>query len=244
MTANVETYANETELADAVAERIITLAWAAIGEHGRCSIGLAGGTTVRGLFELMATRPYASRLDWDRVFLFWGDERCVPPDHPDSNYGMARKTLLEHVPVPAENVERMKGELDPAEAAEQYEAVLRRHFGDEAPRFDVLLQGMGSDGHTASLFPGTEALKERTRWVVANYVPKLESWRITLTIPAINAARNVIFMVSGPGKAEPLRDVLEGPRDPERLPSQAIAPVDGALVWMVDAAAGSLLARG
>lgn len=243
MSESVEVYADNTALADAVAEQIITLAWSAITARGRFSIGLSGGSTPRALFEMLAQAPYAPRLDWGRVHVFWGDERCVPPDHPDSNYRMAYEALLKHVPVPGENVYRMRGELDPAEAAGDYERVLRRFFGDQKPRFDLLLQGMGDDGHTASLFPGTMALRERNRWVIPNYVPKLDAWRITLTVTAINAARGVIFMVSGARKAQALHDVLEGPHQPDTLPSQFVAPADAQVAWMVDEAAASLLRR-
>ncbi len=243
MHENVEVHADNSALAEAVAGQIITQAWGAIAARARFSIGLSGGSTPRGLFEMLAQKPYAARLDWSKVHVFWGDERCVPPDDPDSNYGMAREALLKHVPLPDDNVHRVPGELPPAEAAAQYEQMLRRFFDEQKPRFDLLLQGMGDDGHTASLFPHTKALRERKRWVIPNYVPRLDAWRITLTVTAINAARSVIFMVSGPGKAQALHDVLEGPHQPETLPSQFVAPPNGQVTWMVDEAAASLLRR-
>ena len=243
MSESVEVYADGAALAEAVAEQIVTLAWSAITARGRFSIGLSGGSTPRGLFELLAHESYASRLDWSRVHVFWGDERCVPPDDPESNYGMAREALLKYVPLPDENVRRVRGELPPTQAADDYERALRRFFDDQKPRFDLLLQGMGDDGHTASLFPNTKALRERNRWVIPNYVPKLDTWRITLTVTAINAARNVIFIVSGAGKAQALHDVLEGPHQPDNLPSQFFAPANGQVTWMVDEAAASLLRR-
>jgi 6-phosphogluconolactonase len=205
-------------------------------------MGLSGGSTPRALFRLLANPDFAPRIDWSRVHIFWGDERCVPPDHQDSNYGMARETLLDHVPLPEDNICRIRGEIDPQQAAAEYEQVLRIFFSNaDTPRFDLLLQGMGDDGHTASLFAGTQALYERTRWVIENYVPKLEMWRITLTVGAINAAAHVIFLVTGQNKAATLREVLNGPHQPEYYPSQLVQPADGELIWMADAAAAARL---
>lgn len=242
MGGNVEIFPDTRGLARASAESIVTLSSEAIAAWGRFSIGLSGGSTPRTLFQLLASDDFASRIDWGNMYIFWGDERCVPPDHADSNYHMTRETLLDHVPLPEDNIYRMQGERDPAEAAAAYEETLRAFFGSDAlPRFDLLLQGMGDDGHTASLFPGTAALRERERWVVANYVEKLDSWRITLTVPMINAAANVIFLVAGENKAEALRAVLQGPRQPELYPSQFVQPENGRLRWLVDAAAAQLL---
>jgi 6-phosphogluconolactonase len=239
---NVKVVPDAAALAQTTAEFIVTLAADAIRARGHFSIGLSGGSTPRRLFELLATDDFAPRIDWANVHIFWGDERCVPPDHPDSNYQMAQVTLLAHVPLPEGNIHRMQGEIDPAQAAARYEADLRDFFGTERlPRFDLLLQGMGDDGHTASLFPGTAALSERDRWVVANHVQKLDAWRITLTVPVINAAAHVVFLVSGSSKAETVRAVLQGPHQPNTLPSQYIQPHDGQLLWMVDAAAAALL---
>src|SRR5690606_983517 len=176
---------------------------------------------------------------------FWGDERTVPPDHPDSNYRMAKEALLDFVALPASNVHRISGELEPARAAAEYEQTLRSFFAKRAgkTRFDLILLGMGDDGHTASLFPDTEALNETERLVVANHVPKLDTWRITLTAPIINDAAHVAFLVAGAGKAAVLKRVLQGPRQPHKLPSQLIQPVDGELVWLLDKAAASELDR-
>jgi 6-phosphogluconolactonase len=180
-------------------------------------------------------------VDWARVHVFWGDERCVPPDHAESNYRMAREALLDQVSIiPAQNVHRMRGEIDPEEAADGYETDLRACFGVSAPpRFDLILLGMGDDGHTASLFPGAEAIREQARWVAAYYVEKLGAWRLTLTPVVLNAAANVIFLVVGAGKAARLREVLDGPYQPDRLPAQVVRPSDGRLLWMVDQAASS-----
>lgn len=239
----LEVYEDADALVRAAADRVIAVAADAIMLGGRFSIGLSGGSTPRPLYELLARDDYARRIEWSRTHVFWGDERCVPPEDPESNYGMAQQALLAHVPIPEENVHRMRGELPPVEAAADYEDLLRAFFGElpgARPRFDLLLQGLGSDGHTASLFPHSAALDERARWVAAPFVPRLGAWRITLTPPAINAAGQVIFLVDGAGKAEALRAVLRGPYRPHELPAQLIRPA-GELAWMVDAAAAALL---
>lgn len=230
-------------LVRAVADEVTAHAQNAIAAQGRFTIGLSGGSTPRPLFRLLASEPYRSAIDWGLVWVLWGDERCVPPDDRDSNYGMARDLLLEHVTVPPSQVVRVQGELPPQQAAQAYENALRTLFDTDWPRIDYLLQGMGADGHTASLFPYTAALHEKTHWVVANYVEKMESWRITLSPPAINAARHITFMVAGESKAEAVKAVLEGPHQPDTYPSQMIQPVDGSLNWELDAAAARLLER-
>ncbi len=244
--SEIEIHPDLDSLAHAAAEHIVHLAAEAVAARGQVTIGLPGGSTPRTLFALLADSPWAKRIDWARVHVFWGDERCVPPDHPDSNYRLAHETLLRHVPVSTEQIHRIPAELLPAEAARAYERTLRDFFADDdlslpQPRFDLLLLGLGDDGHTASLFPGTAALAETTRWVVENYVPRLDAWRITLTAPAINAAAHVIFLVSGAGKAPALRAVLRGPRQPDVYPAQLIQPSAGHLRWLVDRAAATLL---
>jgi 6-phosphogluconolactonase len=236
-------YPDQAALSRAAAERIVQLAAGLIATQGQFSISLSGGSTPRLLFELLATGEFSSRLDWAKVHVFWGDERTVPPDHVDSNYRMARETLLDHVDLPERNINRIQGEIKPEQAAAEYEQVLRVFFGQDArwPRFDLLLLGMGNDGHTASLFPHTDALYEKTRWVRANYVPKLEDWRITLTVPAINAAAQVWFLVAGEGKARTLRSVLHGSHQPMTFPAQMIQPDNGELIWWLDEAAAALL---
>ena len=235
-------------LMEAAAERLVTRAAEAIGASGRFTLALAGGSTPRGLYELLATPRYARRIDWPQVHVFWGDERCVAPDHPDSNYRMAREALLDRVPVLPSNVHRIRGEDPPAAAAAAHEDDLRRVFStpDGPPReapgtcFDLVLLGMGDNGHTASLFPGLTAVRERKRWVVAEYVSEVSMWRVTLTPPVINAAADVVFLVSGAGKASMLHRVLQGPRQPDTLPAQAIVPRAGA-TWLVDVAAAASL---
>jgi 6-phosphogluconolactonase len=183
-------------------------------------------------------------MPWDSLDLYWVDERCVPPDHADSNYRMTREALLDRVPLRPEQIHRIEGDLEPQAAAARYESELRNSFrleGAESPRFDLMALGMGSDGHTASLFPNTGAIHQMSGLVTANYVPQTDAWRITLTWPVINHARSVFFLVSGEDKAAVVRDVLTGPLDPERLPSQLIWPSSGILTFILDKAAAALL---
>ena len=230
------------ELSRRAAELFVTLAQRAASVEGeRFTVALSGGETPRSLYQLLATPDYASQIPWERVHVFWGDERHVPPDDKDSDYRMAHESLLAHVPIPAENVHRIRAELpDAAEAAREYAAELRGFFGlqpSELPRFNLVLLGMGGDGHTASLFPGTNAIHNTTDLVAAPWVEKLDTYRITLTAPVLNNAQAVVFLVAGAGKAGVLKEVLDGPRDVGRLPSQLIAPTNGDLIWMLDDAA-------
>jgi 6-phosphogluconolactonase len=234
--AEVRTYPDAASLARAAAEHFVTLAAEVIAAHGQFVVALSGGSTPRIAYALLASDEFAARVDWPRVRVFWGDERCVPPDHPDSNYRMVREALLERIQIPTENVHRIRGELPPDQAATAYQAELEAVLG-AGGRFDLILLGMGADGHTASLFPDTGAMREQTRRVVAHYMDKLAAWRVTLTPVAINAAAHVIFIVSGAGKAERLREVLAGPYQPDILPAQIVRPTDGRLLWLVDAAA-------
>lgn len=242
----VEVYGDRGALVRAEADRVVTIVRAAILARGRCALALSGGSTPRPLYELLATPDFASAIDWMRVHVFWGDERCVPPDHPDSNFRMTREALLDRVPIPSGNVHRIAGEEAPEVAARAYEDTLRAYFGvPQGPperSFDLVLLGMGDDGHTASLFPGTPAVTEERSWVVANHVTQpREMWRITLTPVVLNAAAVVTFLVAGAGKAERLYEVLEDPPPSLSLPVQRIHPTHGALTWMVDAAAAQRL---
>ncbi len=217
------------------ADDFVASAAAAIRERGRFSVSLSGGSTPKALFKMLASDTYRGKVDWSRVFLFWGDERCVPPDHADSNFRMTNEALLAPLALPEANYFRIRGELPPPDAAATYRTVLADFFApDPLPRFDLLYLGMGDDGHTASLFPHTAALGERTLTVVENFVPKFDTFRVTLTIPALNHARRIVFLASGAGKADMLWNVLKGDRHPETLPSQFIQPTDGTLTWMVD----------
>jgi 6-phosphogluconolactonase len=228
------------ELAEAAARDFAARAQEAIAALGRFAVVLAGGSTPEAAYEALA-RDYAGKLDWGKVHVFFGDERTVHPEHEDSNYRMVRETLLSNIRVGS--VHRMRCELPPDEAAAAYEEELREFFGasDEPPNFDLILLGLGKDGHTASLFPETSALEVTDRWVVANPVLKLETTRLTLTVPVINAAKAVTFLVAGEGKAEALKETLEGDADPRGYPAMFIRPASGELVWFVDKAAASLL---
>jgi 6-phosphogluconolactonase len=238
---NILVYETPEELAGAAAREFVAWAEGAIDALGRFAVVLAGGSTPRATYEVLA-RDYPDKLDWGRVHVFFGDERTVPPDHEDSNYRMAYETLLSRVPVGG--VHRMRGELPPAEAAAAYEEELREFFGPEGvPAFDLILLGLGGDGHTASLFPETSALDVTERWVVANPVLKLETTRLTLTAPAINAAKTVAFLVAGEGKAKALQEILEGDADPRAYPAKFVRPEGGDLTWIVDRAAASLMNR-
>jgi 6-phosphogluconolactonase len=229
----------------AAAEFVRTAA-RAVKERGRFAVALSGGTTPAGLYAVLtAEARVRGAVDWERTQAFWGDERQVPPDHQDSNYRMAREVLLSKVPVPEANVHRIPGEIpDAAEAALRYEEELRATLGltaNKLPRFDLVLLGLGADGHTASLFPGTEALREKHRAVIANWIDTLRAWRITLTVPAINRARSVMFLVCGEDKAEAVKSVLEGPRNLKALPARLIQPESGRMLWFLDRPAARLL---
>lgn len=238
----MEIYTNPQELAWAAALRFAGLAEQFVQESGKFTVVLSGGSTPKAMLSLLAEKPFADSLPWPSIKFFWGDERCVAPDHVDSNFRMATEALLSKIPLPPENVFRIHAEdEDHDRAAENYSAALRQALNSEAPQFDLVFLGMGADGHTASLFPGTEALKAMDRIAVHNFVEKLGAWRITLTAQTINQARNVIFLVAGEDKAKTLKEVLEGEHQPEKFPSQLIKPVSGSLLWMTDEAAASLL---
>ena len=228
------------------AQYFVEMAGEAVAAHGRARIAISGGSTPKAAFALLADpdQPWRWRMPWDNLDLFWVDERTVPPDDAESNFRMTREALLDHVPLKPEQIHRMHGELEPQAAADHYEADLRSSFhleGAELPRFDLLALGMGPDGHTASLFPHTAALHERNRLVVANQVPQKDTWRITLTWPVINHASSVFFLIAGADKAAVLNEVLTGPQEPERLPSQLIWPASGILTLILDQAAAALL---
>jgi 6-phosphogluconolactonase len=240
----IRVFAAPQELFQAAAQQFVELANESIRNRGRFVVALSGGSTPKGLYALLAEK-FASAVDWKKAFFVWGDERHVPPDHPESNFRMAHEAMLSKLPIPAENVFRVRAEeADANRAAEGYERTLKQFFQlqpDEFPRCDLIHLGMGPDGHTASLFPGTQALREKTRWVVANWVEKFQTFRITLTLPVLNNARYVTFFVTGAEKATPLREVLEGSAPGEQFPSKLVAPVNGKVVWMVDRAAAEAL---
>jgi 6-phosphogluconolactonase len=232
------------DLFQAAAEEVIRSATDAVAKRGRFTIALSGGSTPRNLYTLIAANA-STTLPWSQMFFFWGDERHVPPDSPDSNYRMAKETLLSKVPIPPANIFPVPAENpDAGQVAEAYEQTLRKFFAvapGEFPRFDLILLGMGPDGHTASLFPETAALQEKSRLVVANWVEKLGGSRITFTLPLLNSARCVAFLVSGTDKAAALHEVLEGNAPADKYPSRLVQPSEGKLIWFVDRAAASEL---
>ena len=212
--------------------------------RGTATLLLSGGSTPRAVYELLSSDSWQERVVWKNVHLFWGDERCVPPTHAESNYGMTYEVLLKKISIPAENVHRIRGERSPQEAARIYDEEITHHFhltDDAMPRFDLTLLGLGEDGHTASLFPGTPVVKETRKRVADVVVPALKTHRVSVTLPVINNSREVLFLVSGKNKAAILRDVLEGPAG--RYPAQEVRPINGAVHWLVDDAAASLLER-
>lgn len=246
VTVTYQVWETPAEMALAAARLFASRVEQAAVSRGVARIAISGGTTPQIVFKLLAdpAQPFLTTVPWDKLQLFWVDERCVPPDHPDSNYGVCRDLLLSKVPIPEQNVFRMEGELDPEEAASRYESTLRnvmRLEGAESPAFDLVALGMGPDGHTASLFPHTQAINEIGRLVVANHVPQKDTWRITLTWPVINQAAEVAFEIDGKSKTDVLAEVLTGPRDPERLPSQLIRPSNGKLLFLLDEAAAAKL---
>ena len=233
------------ELFDAAAEEVVRAAEEAVAQRGRFTIALSGGSTPKSLFNLLATNARPS-LAWDKMFFFWSDERHVPPTDPDSNYRMADEAMLSKIPVAAANIFRVPAENpDAAAAAQAYDLTLQKFFGTkpgEFPRFDLILLGLGPDGHTASLFPETVALEEKSRLVVANWVEKFKTNRITFTLPLLNAARNVAFLVSGTDKASALHAVIDDESAPaSRYPAKLVHPSDGKLFWFLDKAAASEL---
>jgi 6-phosphogluconolactonase len=233
-------------LAARAAQYFVEQAERAVAARGQARIAISGGSTPKAAFALLAdpAEPWRGRMPWSKLDLWWVDERCVPPDDPDSNYRMTREAMLNHVPLKPEQIHRMEGELEPEAAAARYESELRNSFrleGAGLPRFDLIQLGMGPDGHTASLFPHTQALHEQRRLAVANHVQNKDAWRVTLTWPVINRGSQVFFLIGGADKAQILKEVFAGPRDPDRLPSQLIRPAGGILTLLLDRAASSLL---
>ncbi|MDE1176575.1 MAG: 6-phosphogluconolactonase [Edaphobacter sp.] len=245
-TATYHVYTTPADVARAAAELFASSVTAAAAARGVARIAISGGTTPKAMFALLAdpAQPFAKQVPWDKLDLYWVDERCVAPDDAESNYRMTNETLLSKVPLAPEHIHRMEGELEPEVAAARYEAAIRNGFkleGAETPTFDLVMLGMGDDGHTASLFPHTEALNEMAHIVVANHVPQKDTWRITLTWPVINQGREVAFLIEGEKKAQVLHEVLEGPYQPETYPSQIIRPASGKLTLLLDQMAAAKL---
>ncbi len=237
---NVHVFPDHRSFVDGAADFITQVAAGAIAERGRFTVALSGGGTPKPIYARLAAPPYRDRVAWEQAHLFFGDERCVPPEDGRSNYRMVRDAWFDRARIPAEHIHRIRGEDDPALEALRYEQEVAAFYRAAAfPAFDLILLGMGDNGHTASLFPGTAALRAATRGVVAQYVEVMATWRVTFTAPLINAARHVAFLAEGAGKAEMLWNVLEGPYQPEVWPAQLIQPVSGRLHWLVDAAAAA-----
>jgi 6-phosphogluconolactonase len=232
-------FAAPADVATALAQQFVAAAHTAIGARGRFAVALAGGTTPKAAYALLTEPPYAKAIDWHAVHVFFGDERCVPPEDAQSNYRMARETFLQALAIPDAQIHRMRGEAEPQQAANDYRRDLLAVLGAQ-PRMDLVMLGMGPDGHTASLFPGTDPLTEDAALVRAVFAPAQQQWRITLTPQVINASHAVVFAVEGAVKAKTLAAVREGPYDPITFPAQIVAPSDGTLLWLADdAAAGA-----
>ncbi len=245
MTAPIWRVVDEGTIAQAAAGEVVRSVSKIVAERNDCSMVLAGGNTPRELYSLLASDSYRSLIDWSRVSLFWSDERCVPPDDPASNYSMARETLISRVPVAPNSVHRMRGELPPEEAATLYTEQIAAFFQGSGPKFDLILLGMGADGHTASLFPDTPDLTGGERYVVPTESPLPPHQRVTLTLKSINAAGNVIFIVQGRSKAPALARVraTTGGQEAELLPAALVNPTRGRLLWLVDSAAAGDCSR-
>jgi 6-phosphogluconolactonase len=233
-------YRDPSTLARALADYFVATAGLSMAERGAFRVALSGGNTPRATYQLLGQDPLRSEISWSDVFIFFSDERCVPPADEQSNYRMAQRAFLDAVPIPPANVHRIRGEVDPGHAANEYASLLRLDLGD-APHLDLVLLGLGEDGHTASLFPGTPPETEDEALVRAVYSESLISWRVTMTPKLINLARSVAFAVQGPEKADILARVYEGPVDPIKYPAQRVHPITGRLSWFVDELAAGML---
>lgn len=238
----LQIFEDKAQLSKAAAELFVKTAQEAVQQNGRFTVALTGGSSPVQLYELLAQQPYLEQVPWNKTFVFWGDERWVPLTDDRSNARMAMETFLNQVPVPAVQIYPMwEDGKEPEEFANKYERLLKEHFNEQAPRFDLILLGMGDDGHTASLFPGTEVLHEESRLVQAYYLEPQSMYRITLTAPLINQAKAICFLTFGSNKAPALHEVLEGERNPEKYPAQLIQPKNGEVIWFVDESAASRL---
>ena len=237
----IHIYPGKKELIIATTEKIIDYIEQTTQKHGLCNIALSGGNTPYDVYSLLAENSYRDSVDWNCVHLFWGDERMVSPDHPDSNYGMTRQTLLEHIAIPEDNVHRIRGEIAPEQASIEYAELLRGHFTEDLPHFDLILLGIGEDGHTASLFPGTDALVEYNQPVTAVFVPKFNTWRVTMTLPVLNAAREIVFLASGSSKSNIAQRILSVEQPTKDLPATLVNPENGMVHWMLDSDAAALI---
>ena len=231
---SVRTFLSNDHLSLGAAQEFVRIVNSAIEAREICTVALSGGETPRSMYSRLAKAPFAHSVDWSKVHLFFGDERTVPPTDRQSNFGMVDHELLSHLDIPEGNIHRIQGELDPDEAAHRYQQELEEEFGHQEVRFDLVLLGLGEDGHTASLFPQTKSLDEEQSLVCSVYVPRLESWRISLTFRTLNNARRVLFLVAGGKKASILARVLETKEATKELPATLVMPKEGTLLWMVD----------
>jgi 6-phosphogluconolactonase len=239
----IEVFENVEELTKKAAEIFLQTALDSVSNNGKFNVALTGGNSPEPLYKLLTQSPYYERMPWNKTYFFWGDERWVPLTDEKSNARMAFELLLNHVPAPKENIFPMWANQKPEEFAQHYEDQLKKHFGSDAPSFDLVLLGMGDDGHTASLFPGTEVLHEQTRLVQAYYLAPQSMYRITLTAPCINAAKKIVFLIFGDKKADALYEVHEGAHNPDKYPSQLIHPKNGEILWLVDKLAAKRLMK-
>lgn len=242
--SQVRVYPSRVAAFHAAAAQFVVASEKAMSTRGRFTTVLSGGSTPRDVYRLLASDEYAPMVEWSYTHVFWGDERSVPLNDPDNNGHMAREALLDHVQIPLNHIFRIPSDLPPQEAADAYEHTLREFFEVRSmtqPRFDLVLLGLGAEGHTASLFPHSPVIHEQERWVMATWVDPAKTWRITMTPVALNAATKVIFLVVGEEKAQALKDVLSEPKHPDLLPAQIIDPPQGQVLWIADKAAASLL---
>jgi len=238
---NIKVFNTVDDLTKATALFIIEIAKNAVAERGWFIISLSGGDTPGQLYELLSKPPFREQLPWDKTFVFWGDERCVPRVDKQNNANMAKTLLLDHVAIPLQNIKPVPVNLVPQKAAIVYENAIKKFFDNEPPKFDLVLLGLGDNGHTASLFPGSDVVFEHTHLVKEVYVPEQKMYRVTMTADLINQAHNIIFLVTGCAKAEILKTVLTAPYQPKKYPAQLIKPGDGHLYWCIDKKAGALL---
>ncbi len=231
-------FQTKADLVKATVEIIAKTIHEADKNNRTCAIALSGGSTPKDVYNALAKKQ---EINWQAVRLYWGDERMVPPDHADSNYRMTKEALLDHVAIPKENIFRIKGELSPEEAARNYEEILAQSFNSSPPVFDLVLLGLGDDGHTASLFPSTEILNETQRSAAEVFVPKFDAWRVSLTYPVLNHAKQILFLVAGKSKAEVVKQILENPKPQMHLPASVVSPVGGMLIWFLDSSAAAML---
>ncbi len=237
----IQVFQTDAELTEVACQLIIEIAQKAIHTRGKFIIALSGGHSPQKLYAAFSTLPFRDQIPWDKTFIFWGDERCVPTNDERNNAYMAQSLLLAHVAIPSSNIYPIPVELSPAEAAMEYEKTIQKFFQDETPHYDIILLGLGENGHTASIFPYTDVISENTRLIKEIYVAEQNMFRITMTANLINQAHHIVFLVTGKNKAKVLNQVLDGPYQPSKYPAQLIKPIYGRLYWFIDTEAAALL---